>query len=48
MQGVLHRLHAHEHVVRLQPATLLTTIVMIMVILAILVLMLSVMVQRAV
>jgi hypothetical protein len=49
MQGVLHRLHAHEHLPRLQPpSTLPATIVMILGILTILVLMLSVLAPRAV
>jgi hypothetical protein len=49
MQGVLHRFHGHAHAAPLQPAsTLLPTIVMILVILAILVLMLGVLVPRAV
>jgi hypothetical protein len=48
MQGVMHRFHGHAHPARLQPASmLLTTVVTLLVILAILVLLFGVLVQRA-
>jgi len=48
MQGVMHRFHGHARPERLQPASmLLTAVVMVLVILAILVLLLGVFVQRA-